>query len=242
MEEALTRSITTILRELADAGFDLYGVASPQGLSADMLPDARSVVVVASGGGRLFSKVVPWFQGRSEPCEHPVDTYLEEVMQRVDPHPGPDRRWLLCHKEERLDFRTLGLRAGLGHSSRLGLLLHPHDGPWVGLRAACFTTEALPVTKLVHQESPCVGCPAPCASACPAGALEGVLLDIDVCVRWRGLYDTCERSCHARSACIVGQPSAYSALQHRYHNAWEGRPKLLDLLVERESLNTATDD
>jgi hypothetical protein len=122
-----------------------------------------------------------------------------------------------------VDFRTAALRAGLGWPSRLGLLLHPEHGPWMGLRALCLTTEELEPTGPLGGEGPCGGCPAPCATACPAGAiLPGPLglgggWSVGICASWHERSDLCLRSCASRLACPQGAPSRYPPDELRYH-------------------------
>jgi len=220
------------LSTLAMDGLDLYGVTHP-GPWPKVLPGARSVVVIASGGGRLFERVSREVRRGTAYETDPLDQFVYAAVMKADPQPGPTRKWIFSDRRPAVDFRTLARHAGLGHASRLGLLIHPKDGPWIGLRAACFTLEDLPQTPPLPDPSPCEGCSAPCAPACPAAALQSTHLDLNRCVRWRNTHSSCSAACFARAACVVGKTSAYSVIQQRYHNAWEDRPSLAQLLASR---------
>jgi hypothetical protein len=212
---------------LADVGIGLRGVAAVDGES-DVLPGARSAVVFASGGRGLweaFHAAAARDPGRFAAVPDPLDTFIAEAVAAADPAPGPGRRWVLSAigATPFVDFRPLGRAAGLGWPSRLGLLLHPVVGPWIALRAAVFTTDALPPTGALAGDGPCAGCPAPCVTACPVGAvrLDGAV-QWDACRRHLGPPTLgCPSGCGARRACVVGPAFAYSVEQHAYH---DGRP------------------
>jgi ubiquinone biosynthesis protein len=118
-----------------------------------------------------------------------------------------DRRWVRCADDvpDAPDFRALARAAGLGWASRLGLLLHPTFGPWIGLRAAVFVPERLAATPL-SGPSPCADCPAPCVAACPAAAIVDTW-DAARCLPWQAARDTCHGGCLARSACPARRPA-----------------------------------
>lgn len=208
------------LADLDAIGVGVWGIAAGAPWQA-VLPGCRSVLVVGNGGTRLWEHAVA-----EGPRPDPVDGLVRRVVDRQPQAPG--RNWVRCAADAVLqpDFRQLGLDAGLGWSSRLGLLLHPTHGPWLGLRAACFTTEALPIHGPLLAPAPCADCAAPCATACPAQALAPSWR-ADRCLPWRSRTTDCTSACHARSACVVGTASAYSALQHRYHQHPEGREAVL---------------
>ncbi|HEU5057994.1 MAG TPA: hypothetical protein VFU21_15795, partial [Kofleriaceae bacterium] len=138
---------TDIQRTLGAIGLDVVGVAAGAAYQ-DVLPGCRSVLVFGSGAG-LWDAFVAAL--RADPArlggeQHPLDRFVESAVAAADPAPPTSRRWIFCAAGEPdpVDFRTLALRAGLGWRSALGLLLHPVRGVWFALRAACFTTAALP--------------------------------------------------------------------------------------------------
>lgn len=198
------------LDHLATRGLDLSGVARVQGGYA---------VVVGSRGASLWERFVEHVRARpeilaSEP--HPLDRYVAEEIAALPKL--PDRRWVTAD-DPSLPIVSLALAAGLGWQSRLMMMLHPTHGHWVSLRAVCFTTEDLSELCLgpLRAPSPCEGCPAPCAIACPGGAVREEGFDLRACARVHALETLCAASCRARDACPVGAEHRYPDLAVRYH-------------------------
>lgn len=194
-------------------------------------PGCRAVLVFGSGGTALWQVFTAWVA--ADPTRAALSSPLNQfVAESVAALPGdPARRWVRCADDDvMVDFRTLAREAGLGHPSRLGLLLHPTYGPWLGLRAACFTTDPLPVTGALAGPAPCDGCPAPCEAACPAGAIGPDGWAFDPCLAWQRRETTCQGGCLARSACVAGTTHAYGSAQHRYHQHPPSRQAVLAAL------------
>ena len=110
------------------------------------------------------------------------------------------------------------MRAGLGAPSRLGLVIDGRYGPWMGLRAACFTTEELPIDGPRHDPSPCATCAAPCISACPGRALRSGEMDWRWCTVHRAASRDCLDLCHSREACPQGVDSRYPPEEMAWHH------------------------
>jgi hypothetical protein len=134
-----------VIRErLAAGGLNLWGVAKTE---------QGSAVVVGNAGGTLWEHFVAHLRANperlaSEP--HPLNRYVAELVSALPVHPR--RRWALA-TDRTVPLRQLARDAGLGFPSRLGLLLHPTFGPWLGLRAVCFTDEELPPTGPLPGQS-----------------------------------------------------------------------------------------
>lgn len=223
-----------IVDGLAAIGLNEVGVASGDGV--DVLPGCRSVVVFGSGGPALWSAFTQAIA--SDPAvltahAHPLDRFIARTLAAVDPTPeAAHRMWVRCafDAERFVDFRPLAQGAGLGWPSRLGLLLSPTHGPWLGLRAACFTTEDLPVTGALHGPGPCGTCAAPCEHACPVGAIPsstGARFNLKACAAHKQAGG-CHGHCTSRQACPHGQASAYPPLEQAYHDDRKtGRERLV---------------
>ena len=140
-------------------------------------------------------------------------------------------RWFLATATApvQLDFRSLAVLAGVGAGSRLGLVIDPELGPWMGLRAACFVDLELPSSRPAPDV--CSGCSAPCMTSCPASALDSGEWNVQICASHHRSTVDCAHTCHSREACPVGDEHRYSALQRRYHYDRKGGRVLL-----RESL------
>lgn len=229
--------VATTTSTLAATGLQAWGIADGHAYDA-ILPGCRSVLVVGGGGTALWEAFTSAV--RREPHRltqpDPLDAFVAEQIAALPGRPG--QRWVLCtlHATPFVDFRALGHAAGLGWSSRLGLLLHPTYGPWLSLRAACFTTEVLPPTGPLRPASPCQRCPAPCATACPAQAVDPNGFDIQRCVGHQAHTTPCRPGCHARQACPQGAAHAYGPIQHSYHQHATGRRGVLAALSQDPSV------
>lgn len=202
-------------------GLNIVGVADGAAYQ-HILPGCRSVVVYGSGGRALWDAFVDDLRDHPEHLAeepHPLDEFVLRAIRAADPSPPPTRRWVRAAADEEVvvDFQRLAVEAGLGWRSLLGLVLHPGFGPWLGLRAACFTTELLPRTGPLAGAGPCVGCPAPCRPACPAGAIGVQGWDLARCAAFHQESSRCHGTCHSRRACPIGAEHAYSAEQLGYH-------------------------
>lgn len=214
----------TVLPALAEVGLNAVGVTTPDDTARAW--GARSAVVFGSGGPRLWAAFLAAVE--ADPTvltghAHPLDRFVARAILRADPTPT-GREWVRCafDAERFVDFRPLAEGAGLGWASRLGLLLHPQHGPWMGLRAVCFSPQALPPTGPLPGAGPCAGCAAPCATACPTSAVSaGVAFDIQACSRHK-LAGSCVDRCAARNACPEGAGSRYPPLEQHYHEHRKG--------------------
>ncbi len=205
--------------ELARAGLNVQAVADGRAWS-ELLPGCRSVVVFGSGGGLLWERFLDWLgedPRRLTEQDHPLDHFVEQLVSGLDPAPV-GRRWVFAAAgfEPRVGFQELARQANLAWDSRLFLLLHPSFGPWLGLRAACLTTQALPISPSLGP-SPCESCPSPCISA----------FTWPLCALHRARTADCRDGCLSRQACPVGSEHRYTDLELLYHsNVAAGRPAL----------------
>lgn len=223
--------VEALTSTLATAGLDLSGVASTTTWDAAMqparrtdalLPGARSILVFGNAGSGLWNAFLADLErdprGLTDHL-HPLDAYVRRAVGAADPLLGAIRRrwfWATADADLHIDFRMLAAMAGLGAQSRLGLLIRADLGTWIGLRAACFLdaelTPSAPATV-----NPCDGCPAPCVTACPAGAFPDGKWSVDLCSRFHREDPTCERTCASRLACPVGADRRYLPEHYAYH-------------------------
>lgn len=216
-------------RRLDAAGLDLRGALAPREYDARvpsawrcevLLPGARSVLVVGSGGRALWRAAGEGAQ-RGEP--DPLDAHTRRVLLECAAllEAGGERVAVGFAHERRgdayADFVALGHAAGLGAPSRLGLLVHPVYGPWLSLRALLFSTLAWPPGGPLPGFDPCRGCPAPCASACHGRAIAPAGFELGRCAATRRSEPRCALRCDARHACVLGQEHAYAEPAEAHH-------------------------
>ncbi len=207
----------------APLAIERYDEAVPDAWrSRQLLPGARAAIVVASGGRSLWDAFSRSSEFETSP--DPLDAYtrrVTEVAASCLERAGKASRVLLAFEQRggvHADFVALGRLAGLGASSRLGLLVHPVYGPWLSLRAIVLT-RALWEGAVAEQVEfdPCRGCPAPCVAACPGAAVAPGGFDATRCAATRVHLAACAVSCAARRACVIAPEHAYSEAALAHH-------------------------
>ncbi len=191
---------------VASCSIEAYDARAPAAaLSRALMPEARGVVVVASGGRELWERV----RAAGAPGPDPVDDYvsarLDEAGAALARAGVAFRRFeARLDAEPFLDFRALGEIVGLGSMGPFGMLIHAEHGPWWALRGAFMVDRAVALPR-VHVP-PCRGCPAPCVGAQAAQGPEKILLATP----------------EARKRCVFGQTSRYDDDQIAHHYPTRG--------------------
>ncbi len=225
---------------LGPCGLNLFGVVSAATYDAHanaalrtnvLAPGTQSVIVFASSGGQLWTSFLEAIRQNPRHLideQHPLDAYVSRCLLRASESiPGVAHRWFTPALDSpvHLDFRTLAVQSGLAAPSRLGLVIRPDVGPWLGLRAACFVSAV--ITPNQPMETVCAGCPGHCEEACPGSAFNNGKWDVLKCSSFHQTSTVCSNSCDARLACPVGRQHRYSDAQLRYHyNRKTGRRAL----------------
>jgi hypothetical protein len=189
--------------------------------TAALLPDARTALVVGSGGRALWDalRTAPEFDAVSDT----IDTYTARTLEILvgdlarAGHPSRALYPLERRGGAWADFVALARQAGLGVSSRLGLLLHPVYGPWLSIRAVLLTGLECPFGAPISEFDPCEGCAAPCAEVCPGGAVGPEGISASVCYAAQRTEPACALRCSARHACVLGAEHVYAAEAEAHH-------------------------
>ena len=220
-------SLDSAVAGLVDAGLGLTGtlpIAEYDSLvpepwrSLHLAPGARGALVVGNAGRRLWERFV--VSPERALSSDPLDAYTRRVLARSAALCSPpasvgfyaDRRDGVY-----LPLVALARRAGFGAPGRVGVLIHPVYGPWIGIRAVLLVAESFEPREPAAW-SPCDGCEAPCASACHGGLVGATGIDARECYRVRLTLPACALACDARRACVVGREHAYSAEQTAHHS------------------------
>jgi hypothetical protein len=220
-------SLERIVAKLADAGLGLTGtlpielydslVPNPW-RAAQLSPLARGALVVGNAGRVLWERFVA---SPERALEHdPLDAYTRRVLgeaARLSNPPAAIGFYADRRESVYLPLVALARRAGFGSPGRVGVLIHPEYGPWIGVRAVLLLAED------VHFREPrayaaCDGCPAPCVAACHGAVVGPSGVDAAACYQVRLTLPACADRCDARSACIVGPEHAYSVEQTAHHS------------------------
>jgi len=198
--------------------FDTYdALVPPPWSSAALLPETRSVVVLANGGPAFVST----FLATPHTGADPLDAYTVAQVERVQDalsrqgHKSAAAFYWEKRADTYADFQAIAAAAGLGGPSKLGLLVHPVFGPWIAIRALLFTDKHIPPHRAPPYE-PCTGCPAPCERACPVAAV-GFPFQQAACAD-RRQRDPCRQRCDARIACVIGRDYAYDEAVQAFHS------------------------
>jgi epoxyqueuosine reductase len=232
-EATITDSL--VLRDLASRGLNVVGRLGiedyndrvPVAWQSDPLhPQAESALIIGSGGDAFYHAAM----SQRPEAVHPIDEQCEAlVVAACDQlnRGGADAKAFFYWERrggdtpgdgEFADFVALGKAAGLGASSRLGLLLHREFGPWFAIRALILTNRVYPEpTARPAAYDPCRGCDAPCEKSCPGKAIAATGFDVIRCQQTRQTADGCATRCDARLACPEGSRHRYGAAALSHH-------------------------
>ena len=237
--------LQNIQSRCSQMGINLFGIADGTHYQ-NILPDCTSVIVIANGGSEMWEHFLSDIQKKPKMFieqEHPLDTWIQNFFEKIDPKPPSSRKWIRCAAtDDFFDFRPLAIEAGLGHHSHMGLVIHPKYGLWISLRAAIFTKEYFEPT-LLNAENRCDTCPKFCAQSCPGNAFTKNGWAISTCASFHHTSARCETSCQSRLSCPIGREYQHSRLAHHYHsNKLSGRKAICEILgVKDQSTGKYTD-
>jgi ferredoxin len=234
LRRALASRGFNILLPLSEPSFD--GACAPitPGITLrSLFAEATSAMIVASGGRDLFR----CFRASPEAGDggtHPLDRFTRAAVTAVTDEElrtaGIGYRLFFPFVDigsaPALPFQRLGRAAGLGPPGPLGLQIHPEFGPWWAYRALIALAADGDVVDRIGggatarpRGAACVGCPAPCVAACPAGAVRVAGFSIADCHARRLTAPACRHSCEARIHCVVGPGHRYTDEQLAFHMA-----------------------
>jgi len=200
----------------------------PESRASRFAPRARSIVVIANGGGAFwgaYREHLAANPGWSE-RENPLDDFTREVVERDLTAPLAARRmpyttvYPFVSGTASLNFMQLGKMAGLGGASIVGVVVHPTYGPWMAFRAAILLEEMIDAPGEAAGFDPCPTCTVrSCIEACPVSAVSFPKgWDVSACYKHRFENEAdCGGRCHARAGCVLGPEYRYPADELAYH-------------------------
>ncbi len=236
MGVSLIQALADVRARLGQRGFNLTGIVDSRRFDAEVpggrrlgeiLPGARSAMVIAAGGRALWEAITEERRKRGEEtgaATDPIDQFSEKTIHEEVAWLRsffPDSRFVATfpfkEAQKPLSYLSLAERAGLGTTDTvLRLLLHPVYGPWVSLRGCLITSLVLPVSQPLHEFRPCASCERPCLTPCPVTALTPAGWDHAACMGHRTSGANCLEGCAPRLACPVGQEHACGPEEMRH--------------------------
>ncbi|MFQ5457517.1 MAG: hypothetical protein ACE5FC_03540, partial [Myxococcota bacterium] len=229
--------LSAIRREAAARGFDLVGVVDPAAYDAsapaghrlgELSADARAAVVVGNAGPALWRRfrcAHPGILDRragADPLDDFTRAEIAPLLQLLEARKFAVSAFypFFGATDHALSFRELGIAAGFGVWSVLGLVLHPVYGPWIAVRAALLTGAPLHPTGRLDGFAPCRDCPAPCIAVCPGGAFPDRQWSAAPCLAAKARLDPCRTQCLSRIHCVYGASHRCEPEEMAYHSTW----------------------
>ena len=217
------------LNLVAAVPVDRYDAAVTQPYRAAALdPQAKSIVVIANGGGTLWAALKrhternPGWMDREHPLDDFTRTIVENEVAPVARAAGARCTLVFPFMAGKatLNFIELGKAAGLAGPSILGVVVHPKFGPWIAFRAAILIDQEVDAPGEARGFDPCPSCvERPCIAACPTTAVAFPAgWDVPRCLAYRIESEPdCTPRCHSRVACVLGPEHRYPEDELAYH-------------------------
>lgn len=189
---------------------------------ATLCPGYRRAIVLGSAGPAFWRALRARHAPLPGPKADPLDRFSERAVESLRAWLKPaDPTAISCypfrHERQLLGFTGLLGPARWLASAPFGVLIEPEAGPWWALRGALLTALEWPPCP-PQGKSPCTACPAPCVTACPAGAVAKTGFVWETCARYRLDATPCRETCLARLACPVGTAFRYDADAIAHHH------------------------
>ena len=190
--------------------------------------NARSIIVIANGGGALWAALKRHAEGNPNwfDRDHPLDDFTRTIVENeiapVVREAGARGTVVFPFMvgKATLNFIELGKAAGLAGPSILGVVVHPKFGPWMAFRAAILIDQEIDAPGEARGFDPCPSCSGrPCMAACPTSAVAFPAgWDIPRCLAYRIESEPdCTPRCHSRAACVLGPEHRYPDDELAYH-------------------------
>jgi epoxyqueuosine reductase len=208
--------IDQIINRAAAEGLAVVGAFHP--LSGDGAPEGIGTICLL--GARL-GQMWQVFSGSPEAADgqpNPLDRWSRRVIERLAaelgavalfPFGGPPHQ----------PFQRWAARGEAAVPSPVAMQVTGTRGLWTSYRGALGFRE--PITLMGRNDAnPCLGCPAPCLTACPVDAFAGGAYDVPRCVDHitSPAGAACRTGgCLVRHACPAGLDAAPPAGQCRFH-------------------------
>jgi hypothetical protein len=193
--------------------------AAPLLAPSDVHPGYRTALVLGSAGRALWERLQAEGEaGDSDPLDRLTERSVAPLLALLRAaDPAGQSAFPFRHTRQLVPFQALTQHLPWARMQPLGILVHPRVGPWFAWRAVLLTTLDVPPALEERREPPCVTCPAPCVTACPAQAVDPAGFRWGDCVDYRLTQQPCRQTCLAREACPAGAEFRYGRDQLDFH-------------------------
>ncbi|KUJ76687.1 ferredoxin [Ruegeria profundi] len=195
-------------------GLIVMGALHPRLTGAKQLEGGTLILL---GAGSAF-----WPKLKSAPewlSAHPVDRWSSRVIGELARDLGAEAHFPFGGPPY-APFIDWALKSGRTFSSPVGALVHDTVGMMISFRGALHFAEEFSIPQ-VTGISPCVTCAAPCAQACPVGALNNhSFYDVGACHSHLSTVEgqTCMTGgCLARLSCPLSKNAGRDPEQSAHH-------------------------
>ena len=196
-----------ILARIIRETFTPLGWFSPVDMGA-----TKQVILIGNAGPEMFRR----FARSGAPT---MDEWTRVVVEALAE--DLSAKALFPFDKPALPFLSWARLAGAGHTSPLGLNIHPTYGLWHAYRAALLFPVEFDLPRISAGAHPCEACVGkPCLGACPVQAFDGSTYNVAACgahIKSVAGEDCMDGGCLARRACPVGQKFAYSKPHAQFH-------------------------
>lgn len=192
----------------------IEAACAPHGLTVLGAAGPRALIGMTPAGWEVFSASAERADGQADPLDRwsmrLLPALADELGARGVAYPfgGPPYA----------PFIRWAFESGETFSSPVGMLVHWRAGFWISFRGALIFESDV---AAVPAQPPCPPCPAPCATACPVGALApGQDYDVPACkahVASAAGAACREGGCLVRRACPVSVAFGRDPAQSAFH-------------------------
>lgn len=198
------------------SGLIVMGALHPRLTEARELDSGTLILLGAGGAFWPVLKAAPeWLDQQKDPVDRWSSRVIGDLAQDLGaqahfPFGGPPYA----------PFIDWALKSGRTFSSPVGALVHDTVGMMISFRGALHFAYEFDIPE-ASAPSPCITCDAPCASACPVGALNtDRFYDVEACHAYLSspAGQSCMTGgCAARLACPLSQGAGRPAEQSAHH-------------------------
>ena len=197
-------------------GLIVMGAQHPRLSGAKGLDGGTLILLGAAGAFWPALKAAPeWRDGDPDP----VDRWSTRVVSAMAESLGAEAHFPFGGPPY-MPFIDWALKSGRAFLSPVGAMVHDTVGMMISYRGALHFAEEFSIPEATAP-SPCLTCPAPCATACPVKALNATTFyDVEAC---HGYLDTAEGQscmtggCAARLACPLSAGAGRDPEQSAHH-------------------------